>query len=121
MDPVQVPRRRAGQSVSQSVGGRAALQEKTSVAFPLVEFGSIMRLQVSAKKLASSGRRAAAGQSMSGNQFSAFGLWDCQNENGTYQAAHRAASVEFGYERNVLKLLRSCEWTVLRRVQWIYV
>jgi hypothetical protein len=91
------------------------------VAFPLVEFGSIMRLQLSAKKLASSGLRTVAGHCMSGNQFSAFGRWDCQIENGTYQAAQRAASVKFGDERSVLGLLRSCEWFVLWRVQWIYV
>ena len=100
---------------------RAALPEKTSVAFPLVEFGSIMRLPVCAKKSASSGRRAVVSQRMSGNLFSAFGRGDCQSENGTCQAAQRAGSVEFGYERRVLKLLWSCEWSVLRRVQWIYV
>lgn len=51
----------------------------------------------------------------------AAGPWDCQIENGPYQAAQRAASVEFGYERSVLKLVRGCERFVSRRVQWIYV
>lgn len=91
------------------------------MAFPLVEFGSIMRLPVCAAKSASSGRRAVVSQRVSGNQFSAFGRWDGQSENGTCQAAQRAAPVEFGYERCVLKLLWSCEWPVLQRVQWIYV